>query len=176
MLFTSKRLWAASLSYSYYPHACLSFQQQAWISWSPLFFFKIGWPIVIWFDTDLSKTNHKGAGTRQLALPLARRGFWMKDFIFSPGQHLQNRGWNWHRRHLLAFGMLIAQSLNSECVRDEGVCICRHQGPWGSKAGHGRKHKHAVDHKQSYIPDIKNRRKFLLVGGPWKHWNSINTT
>lgn len=55
------------------------------------FFFLIGWPIAIWFDTDLSKTNHKGAGTRQLALLLARRGFWMEDFTFSPGQHLQNR-------------------------------------------------------------------------------------
>lgn len=33
---------------------------------SPLFL-AIGWPIVIWFDTDLSKTNHEGAGTRRLA-------------------------------------------------------------------------------------------------------------
>lgn len=35
---------------------------------SAFFFFLIGWPIAIWFDTDLSKTNHKEAGTRQLAV------------------------------------------------------------------------------------------------------------
>ena len=32
------------------------------------FLFLIGWPIAIWFDMYLSKTNHIGAGTRQLAV------------------------------------------------------------------------------------------------------------
>lgn len=32
------------------------------------FLFLIGWPIAIWFDMYLSKTNYIGAGTRQLAV------------------------------------------------------------------------------------------------------------
>lgn len=58
-----------------------------------VFLFLIGWPIAIWFDTDLSKTNHKGAGTRQLAVygPPRSKEVWMKNFTFPSGQHVQSR-------------------------------------------------------------------------------------
>ena len=51
-----------------------------------VFLFLIGWPIAIWFDTDLSKTNHKGAGTRQLAVygPPRSKEVLDEEFYFSP--------------------------------------------------------------------------------------------
>lgn len=50
-------------------------------------FFLIGWPIAIWFDTDLSNTNHKGAGTRQLAVygpSISKDGVLDGGFYFFP--------------------------------------------------------------------------------------------
>ena len=54
---------------------------------SPFFFFflAIGWPIAIWFDTDLSKTNHEVVGTRQLAVcgsPISKERVFDRGFYF----------------------------------------------------------------------------------------------
>lgn len=47
----------------------------------------------------------------------------MEDFTFSPGQHLQNRAETGTEDFVLTFGKLTTQSLNSEYVWGEGVCV-----------------------------------------------------
>lgn len=89
----------------------------------------------------------------------------MKDFIFSPSQHLQNRAetgiedfcWLW----------------NADCsVPELRMCVGTGECVYVSALGdHGAgkqdivgNTKQGAGHKQSYVPDIERKRRFQLVG------------
>ena len=176
MLFTSKRLWAASLSHSHYPQACWSFHQWVLVSVF-VFLFLIGRPIAIWFDTDLSKTDHKGGGTRQLTVygPPSSKEVLDEAFHFSPWSASSEQSWNWHGRLLLAFGRWTAPSLNSECGWGERVCVGISLGEPEAVPQARVGNKSTLWFINSPIcGGIRRRRRFQLVGGPWKRWNSIS--
>ena len=106
-----------------------------------------------------------------MALPVARR-FWMKNFTFPPGQHLQSRAETGIEGfcRLLERGLLSAWTQNVVGMR---VCVCVSVGdPEAVKRARVGNTSTLWFRNGPTCRGIKSRRRAQLVGGPWKHGNS----